>query len=41
MRKQHNIVGQHVVEMRKQHNIVGQHVVEMRKLHATCCRDAS
>ena len=25
MRKQHNIVGQHVVGMRKQHNIVGQH----------------
>ena len=44
MRKQHNIVGQHVVEMRKhvgqhivemrkQHNIVGRHVVEMRNQH--------
>ena len=28
MRKEHNIVGQHVVEMRKQHNIVG-NIVEM------------
>ena len=28
MRKQHNIVGQHVVEMHKQHNIVVQHVVK-------------
>ena len=42
MRKQHNIVGQHIYasptccrDMRKQHNIVGQHIYAS----PTCCRD--